>query len=746
MSLTLYCTIVNDGSTIEVEVGACALVEQLRKKIAEKMQYTFPEHELKLYLAKLANGEWLQWRDKAVDKLRTHEVTGVIKALLANREMDPTSGLENPAFNFPSIDSQQDSTIHVLVRVPSERWDEVRPHKKHKVSSTDNYNEEKNETVEGVQGATSIPPDVIASIEGPLGLFPPLEVGSGVALGIDLIESDFPKWFFMRQAAKDVIKTCNALAPLFVVLNGSPGNGKSTLVVLLAFYKALYVKTPVMLIRRRKGPGGRTSMLCLDPVNAKYWRNDDATIKQLKAFRRRYKGFALYLDGFDKAFVFQHDLDRFQLLATPGQYRLKSDDMPHYELCLVPFWSKPDLIAIGHHEGWDEPAINGKYFYSGGNLRYFLMPQRKAKQAVDIAIASIVPGTAEHLDSQRGATSPHPIDTIRMRGIQPMDPVTDSNADGTTPNNYLEIAQWIYAITSEYALRRLAQIIPPSKFQAICLTGHNLGDGPFKGIAFENYVHNLAMQHNKIDLKVLEYQPKQTAGVASVYADETFEAKAPETSGNNTVECDAAMVGMASSPVDYWCPYTCSLPTIDCVAKLTIGGQEWVALIQITTCNTHNIDVEALESYASHFPEWNCCYIALVPDKETCDGFRLAPVEPHTRVPLKWFRFLQSLRRIYDMKLWWPGVGNVIKFALAQIVVLFGIFHPFHNPTKPTEDITPLQQVWIAGFIVFSFILWFWDLTMDWGLGRPQFKFLAERHMYRRGSLYYGAYITLMSV
>ncbi|RHZ26751.1 hypothetical protein DYB26_008302 [Aphanomyces astaci] len=59
----------------------------------------------------------------------------------------------------------------------------------------------------------------------------------------------------------------------------------------------------------------------------------------------------------------------------------------------------------------------------------------------------------------------------------------------------------------------------------------------------------------------------------------------------------------------------------------------------------------------------------------------------------------------------------------------------------PTEDITPLQQVWIAGFIVFSFILWFWDLTMDWGLGRPQFKFLAERHMYRRGSLYYVAIV-----
>ncbi|RHY81559.1 hypothetical protein DYB26_009870 [Aphanomyces astaci] len=259
------------------------------------------------------------------------------------------------------------------------------------------------------------------------------------------------------------------------------------------------------------------------------------------------------------------------------------------------FWSKPDLIAIGRHEGWDEPAINDEYLYSGANLRHFLMPQKNVKQAVDMTIASIVIGTARYLEYQHVATSPHQVDTIRMTGNQPTDPVTDSNFDGTMLNKYMKFDQRIYATTSEYA--------------ATC------PDGALKGIAFENYVHNLALQHNKIDLKVLEYQPKPTAGVASVYADEAFEAKAPETSGKNTVECDAAMVGMASSPVDYWCPYTCSLPTIDCVAKLTIGGHEWVALIQITTRNTDNIDVEALEGYASHFPEWKCCYIALVPDK-----------------------------------------------------------------------------------------------------------------------------------
>jgi len=88
------------------------------------------------------------------------------------------------------------------------------------------------------------------------------------------------------------------------------------------------------------------------------------------------------------------------------------------------------------------------------------------------------------------------------------------------------------------------------------------------------------------------------------------------------------------------------------------------------------------------------------------------------------------------MRQWWPGIGNVIKFGLAQIVVLFGIFHPFKN-AGTLGPISALHQVWIALFITASFMLWFWDVTMDWGLGRPQYKFLADRQMYSRKWIYY---------
>jgi hypothetical protein len=76
------------------------------------------------------------------------------------------------------------------------------------------------------------------------------------------------------------------------------------------------------------------------------------------------------------------------------------------------------------------------------------------------------------------------------------------------------------------------------------------------------------------------------------------------------------------------------LATIDCVAKLSMEGEsDAVGLIQITKSDHHKIDSEALEEYAQIFPG-RSRYIALVPDKETCDGFRLSPADPPTNVPL----------------------------------------------------------------------------------------------------------------
>ncbi|RHZ24262.1 hypothetical protein DYB31_010337 [Aphanomyces astaci] len=88
------------------------------------------------------------------------------------------------------------------------------------------------------------------------------------------------------------------------------------------------------------------------------------------------------------------------------------------------------------------------------------------------------------------------------------------------------------------------------------------------------------------------------------------------------------------------------------------------------------------------------------------------------------------------MKGWFPGLLNAIKYALAQLVVLFGLFHSFYSPVEPSNVV---QVLWVVLFVVSSVYSWLWDVVMDWGLGRPQNHFLGDGHMYSRRWVYYAA-------
>jgi hypothetical protein len=113
-----------------------------------------------------------------------------------------------------------------------------------------------------------------------------------------------------------------------------------------------------------------------------------------------------------------------------------------------------------------------------------------------------------------------------------------------------------------------------------------------------------------------------------------FQATSCCNSGNDTAECETIMQQLANADVDYWYPCTRSLETIDCVAKLNMGGEhKEIGLIQITKSDSHKIDSEALNRYAEMFPV-KPRYIVLVPNKETSDKFQLSPADPPTKVPL----------------------------------------------------------------------------------------------------------------
>jgi len=127
-----------------------------------------------------------------------------------------------------------------------------------------------------------------------------------------------------------------------------------------------------------------------------------------------------------------------------------------------------------------------------------------------------------------------------------------------------------------------------------------------------------------------------------------------------------------------------------------------------------------------------------------------------------WIRFNQCLRRYVDTGKRWPHLGNAFKYALSLSVTLFGAFHPLylmhtrqtdlqtvllHGDDDDDDDETTIvignyesnlfQLFWMGLFVSSSLYSFFWDVYMDWGLGRPDYGFLGPRLMFPKKKTYY---------
>ena len=116
-------------------------------------------------------------------------------------------------------------------------------------------------------------------------------------------------------------------------------------------------------------------------------------------------------------------------------------------------------------------------------------------------------------------------------------------------------------------------------------------------------------------------------------------------------------------------------------------------------------------------------------------------------------RFNQCLRRFADTGKRWPNLANAGKYALSQTVTLFGAFHPLYllirshasaedggvavNDNNISSNNDLFQIFWMGLFLCSSLYSFFWDVYMDWGLGRPKYSFLGPRLMYPKNSNYY---------
>ncbi|KAJ0390446.1 hypothetical protein P43SY_010676 [Pythium insidiosum] len=264
--VTLVCALVGvKGNAFAVDIDASKSVDHLKDKIAVEQKFDFAASKLQLFLVKKGGDTWLESSTDDVKKLKIGEKTALIEALThEDNELDGEFGLQKVLKDMPEPKTKQ---IHVLVVVPEvdqEQWDEERARKK-------------------ARSLTVIEVERMNSIAATLDI-DMWQIG-GIALNIRHVETDFPAWFYVRKETQDIIKIFNdhLEKKLNTVFVGTPGVGKSMMVVLFAFYMALRQQKRVVLFRKLKKEG--FSMLYLDGKNKQYWRSNKASLSDLDELR-----------------------------------------------------------------------------------------------------------------------------------------------------------------------------------------------------------------------------------------------------------------------------------------------------------------------------------------------------------------------------------------------------------------------------------------------------------------------------
>ncbi|KAG9398889.1 hypothetical protein AC1031_014197 [Aphanomyces cochlioides] len=549
--------------------------------------------ELQLYLA-LKDNAWLESTSPLVERLMKGETPDEIQEYLVEaNKMNPFSTLAKALTSPPGQDQ-----LHILVVVP-ERQGDSQPNKKQRQDGRVFF------SLKGIQAVD------------------PGSCEKNVWIDTQEIMkvTDFPADYFVRKESIDVFNILKARTNQ-IVLVGSPGVGKSLLLVLYSFWMAIEGKKCVLLVRYVKGKG--LSMIFLNGQNLlDNWKlegmNDYEIAQKVQQCIRSFPNCELCLDGFLQSFLKKHlgVLMQFSVLATSAQYETKQDDAGVLDLCLVPFWSLSDLKLVGKHHTWDDESMEKKYYFSGGSLRLFLLSEMGAEIAAEEAFRNVDIASAELLNTQYGTNSDKQIDQIRMATL----------LDTSDLKNYHHPGKWSYVICSGFALRKLGERVTLEYYKDLCHKAYMINDFGLFGIAFENCFHAMAREKKSIQLKVREYDSTK----AHEYSVVTFTSDKHLLKGRDQAEFENVMEAWPSD-LDYWYPESRSLKTIDSIAK--IGGE--YLLLQLTRSKTHSIDTEYLQTIADCFPpNSSIAYIAVVPNKAICDEFRLRPANPVTPIPLR---------------------------------------------------------------------------------------------------------------
>mmetsp|Transcript_29503 Transcript_29503/g.81084 ORF Transcript_29503/g.81084 Transcript_29503/m.81084 type:complete len:913 (-) Transcript_29503:29-2767(-) len=196
---------------------------------------------------------------------------------------------------------------------------------------------------------------------------------------------------------------------------------------------------------------------------------------------------------------------------------------------------------------------------------------------------------------------------------------------------------------------------------------------------------------------------------------------------------------------------------VQMVLPLRTRGPMWMSIWRLITAPLtspsfyHGYVGDIFTSMVKVFQDmaWTVCFVLtgdfLIPEDSPVSGkfhwaksfgYKHVAIPLLTLLPL-WFRFNQCLRRYADTGDRFPHLANAFKYALSQTVTLFGAFHPLYMDLSRNQESSLFQMFWMFAFIGSSLYSFFWDVYMDWGLGRPKYDFLGPRLMYPRKGAYY---------
>lgn len=119
--------------------------------------------------------------------------------------------------------------------------------------------------------------------------------------------------------------------------------------------------------------------------------------------------------------------------------------------------------------------------------------------------------------------------------------------------------------------------------------------------------------------------------------------------------------------------------------------------------------------------------------------FKRALIPLLSALPL-WLRFMQCLKRYVNTRKRWPHIGNACKYALAHSVILFGVYNASTLQSSAVQSNT-MKAAWILCMCSSTLYTFFWDVTMDWGLGNWKAGGLRDELMFPQRWVYYVAIV-----